>query len=686
MQYGQFSSQDRSGPPPPATHAPEPAPAPTPVAASFRELRRARAAVDERWKVDQGRKGVLGAWLALTAPPPASALASLTERERLRKAELSAYVLFGILLIGLVLIPNGLANKPTLLSAAIIIASAVLAAMLNRADRTTEAALMLIGAFYVALGGALVAAPNLDLMWMPALDFFAVPVLLAGLLLPRWAPFVAAGLGSAAVVALLQLKPRDPWLTTMVSQLGIYHFMVRPIALMLVVAIASWLWSRSVEQAIRRADRAEEVAAMEHQLAEQKRQLDRGIQNLLETHVRVANGDFSARAATSQDNMLWQIAVSLNNLLSRLGKYAYLEQRLQHTEHEIDRLAGALENAQTGRKPAWPAPSGTRVDRLLAAITGRSAAAHMTPGMPDLVTSPTVRMPGRPAQRASRDSGPHRVPPITGQWREVPATPQGEKKAANGAEAGASWPQTPHMPARPIESVDGFRPAPFTGTDDRTRAEGQGLSSGSSAAGGVPAWLFPQAQSHGQSQPEPPARSRAPDKHNGWHASPAPRPSAPPSHWAMEPLPPLPPLPQTHTVPGTDHGANGSQLDGQNEAAAPNAHANGHGAAPGGSQQMLAYGFSESFPGQLQRPAHAEPVPPFVEGPATERDQPEQHMSGADETRSMPAMEGVTEGVSQPRGQDHTYDAEPGGQSAQGNEMSWPDWPAFLKSLDDPAQ
>src|SRR5690349_22119005 len=41
---------------------------------------------------------------------------------------------------------------------------------------------------------------------------------------------------------------------------------------------------------------------------------------LFRSHVRAANGDYTARAPLGQDNLLWQIASSLNNLLSRLQR------------------------------------------------------------------------------------------------------------------------------------------------------------------------------------------------------------------------------------------------------------------------------------------------------------------------------------------------------------------------------
>jgi hypothetical protein len=634
------------------------------VSPSYKGLRRAKAAQDDRWKLEGGRRGLLGVWLNLTAPPPASALASVAERERLRKAELSAYVAFGILLLGLALIPNGLQQQQhsTLFGVILIALAGVGAAILNRANHTVAAAIILIAVLFISVGGAMAASKNLDLMWMPALDFFAVPVFLSGLLLSRRAPFFAAGAGIAAVVLLLELKPRDPWLTQMVAQLGIYHFMVRPVMLMLIVAIASWLGARSVEQAIRRADRAEEVAAMEHQMAEQKRQLDRGIQNLLETHVRVANGDFSARAATTQDNVLWQIAVSLNNLLSRLGKYATVEQHLARTEREIDRVAIAADSARAGRSVIWPAASGTRVDRLLTVLTAGQRQHHGEhPPAPPAdgfgAASPTRpqahRQPARPPTPGGTDSWNTTViPTITGEWREVSARHASAQDAFEPiGGAGAGRPATPSAPGaapRPGAGEPGsvrFRPTPDP------RANG--------------AFADPFAQPFPHATPPLPRQGPS-DRHDaaaGATPRPAQRPPAPSaspaSHWEMEPLPPLPSVPLSTPRPTSAPRPGGQRPEAAPPpdwwSAAQRELAQEHGASGSGWRV-----FSESFPGQL------------------------------DHSPARQAQHAAHEGAaSSPQRTDHDQSGRAGAESAGGvpaaepQPEDWPDWPGFLKSLGD---
>src|SRR5260370_36787027 len=149
-------------------------------------------------------------------------------------------------------------------------------------------------------------------------------------------------------------------------------------ALELVPALGGYLWVRGPGAAVRRAERAEEIDALEHMIAEQKRQLDIGVQQILQTHIRAANGDFGARAPLGQDNALWQISSSLNNLLARLQRAGNAEYRLQRTEEELQRLAAALQDAQSCRRPILPAPSGTSVHPISEIITRGSPLSPLT--------------------------------------------------------------------------------------------------------------------------------------------------------------------------------------------------------------------------------------------------------------------------------------------------------------------
>jgi len=149
--------------------------------------------------------------------------------------------------------------------------------------------------------------------------------------------------------------------------------------LQIIVAFVTYLWVTGAQQAIQRADRAEEIAALEqreierqqHEI-EQKQQLDIGIQQILQTHVQVANGNFSARAPLGRENVLWQIAYSLNNLLARLQGYHQMQEQVQRNRAAITYLVQAIQQAKRKGIPLQVERTGTPVDALILELSTRS--------------------------------------------------------------------------------------------------------------------------------------------------------------------------------------------------------------------------------------------------------------------------------------------------------------------------
>ena len=153
--------------------------------------------------------------------------------------------------------------------------------------------------------------------------------------------------------------------------------LVRPIALELILAVVAYLWVRSMDFALRRADRAEEIAGLQKRELARILALQEGVRQLLDTHVAVANGNFTARVPVLRDQMLWQVGVSLNLLIRRLQSFVeqlprgeqqnhqYADWLAWRTSQEAELLANALRQAQRGEQPNWPEPSGTPLDSVV---------------------------------------------------------------------------------------------------------------------------------------------------------------------------------------------------------------------------------------------------------------------------------------------------------------------------------
>lgn len=402
--------------------------------------------LQDRWP-GQGITGLPRAnwWLRLTSSGWDKLQVTIEQRELVRRSQLTSWIILGLTVMLVVLVPTGFQDPATLAAVGVAFAGTLIAAVLNRFGWVTVAGsllvLLVIGGVMGALAGASDAAIHagagtLTMIYIPAYDLLAIAVVLGASILPRGAAFIVAAVNIALIITDFNLQPKAGELLLWLQLEGPAGLIARPIGLQIIVATVAFLWVRGTDQAIRRADRAEEVAAIEHQLAEQKRQLDVGIRQILETHVRVANGDFSARAPLTQDNVLFQIAASLNNLLNRLGRAAQSEHFYQRTVAEIGRLRDSLLAARSGRPALWPAPSGTPVDALIEVIAGPARQGPSAP-FPQVGSasgprvgpefqSPSMPFPGAaPLPQDWRPSG-------TGEWDAPHPQPGGPEPRPGG--------------------------------------------------------------------------------------------------------------------------------------------------------------------------------------------------------------------------------------------------------------
>jgi hypothetical protein len=345
----------------------------------------------------------------------------------------------------ILLSPAGIGSPSTAAAIAIAFVGLIVCAIFNHAGWTTAAGIFMVVLIDAGIFGALAGGTGgLEVVDLPAFDLLAISVVVAATILPRLAAFIVAMCNCIVIVASFLLLPEAPDLMHQVAALGTIALLARPIGLQILLAIVAFLWVRGVDEQVRRADRAEEMAALEHAYAVQRQQLEIGVQQILQTHVRIANGDYNARAPLTQDNVLWQIAVSLNNLVTRLrtssqeaGQAGY---ELARQNDEIQRLAMALRDLQANRRPVWPAPTGTAVDQLIIILSGRSRPQQYTLG-----AAPYSRD-GSPQQGgSSRPGGPptHTPTPAPGQSTFPPESSGWPSYAQPGPSPSSTWPPAP---------------------------------------------------------------------------------------------------------------------------------------------------------------------------------------------------------------------------------------------------
>jgi hypothetical protein len=347
----------------------------------------------------------LHGWYYLTAPPEAPENARLGEREAARRGHLASVVLFFVILLVLPAIPTAIGNPVLTVILALVITIDIVALVLNRSGRTTLAGVLVVVGIEIGLGSSILTVPGgLGASNLPMLDLMVQAECVAVSLLLPSSVFLVAFVNALFFVCVLNLTPVTPDLAQLLKTDG-SRIVSSPIILQVIVAIVTYLWVTSANKAIQRADRAEEIATLEQreierqqQEIEQKQQLDIGIQQILQTHVEVANGNFTARAPLGRENVLWQIAYSLNNLLARLqsysqmiGEYQHLQeenyrlhdtlqskssaqQELQRTREAAAYLVELIERSKGGRIHALPLRTGTIIDSVAAHLNGYAPA------------------------------------------------------------------------------------------------------------------------------------------------------------------------------------------------------------------------------------------------------------------------------------------------------------------------
>ena len=338
-------------------------------------------------------------WYRMAAPPEPSASASIQQREAYRRGKLIAIVLGAVAIVATIGTLAGiliLHNINQILTVSPCIVVAFFTALLNRRGQVVIAGILMVLVAEASVMGSVVAVslPAMSVYALPVLDLLVLPEIIAVSLLPPAFVFMSAVMNIAFIVSTLTfLFPHNAELIkTLHASLG--DAVARPVVIQILTAVVSFLWVRSAEQAIYRANRATTIATLEHDMAEQahaiaqqKRRLDASIQQIVETHTRVANGDLKARVPLTQGNVLWEVAGALNNLLSRFqravqaerrveelqrqGQWAHqVEYRLRLLKQEIEKQASIIRSAKRSRRPVRFNRTETMIDPLLVELDG----------------------------------------------------------------------------------------------------------------------------------------------------------------------------------------------------------------------------------------------------------------------------------------------------------------------------
>jgi len=320
------------------------------------------------------RSTPLGWWYGLVALSEPPIGATLRERERTRHSRLVAIFLLAFLLIevgGLYQYVVVDSDHPPMI-ALLLIACAVLILIggLNRVGYVTLAGLLMVLLADLSLP-SIPATGEVDLQHLGAFYLSIASLLVAASVLPAVTVFPIAVINSAAVLSIIFFLPHTAEFDSVLRSNDAQQVLAGPLLMQIIVAIVAYLWANSMVRAMRRADRAEEIAYLQRRAANQQVELEEGVRQLLAVHAQVASGDFRVRTSGLRNPLLWRVGSSLNALIARLSRTAQADYLLRLEQEEARRLAEAIYLTRSGRQAIWPAPTGLPLDIVLEALRTR---------------------------------------------------------------------------------------------------------------------------------------------------------------------------------------------------------------------------------------------------------------------------------------------------------------------------
>lgn len=335
-------------------------------------------------------------WFRLTAPnlPEKPTFA---QREAARRGRLASITVLFFSLFMLFPFFQGLAQgnpKQAIPVAISIVINAIALVTLNRKGMISAAGWLIV--LVIDIGfflGVFTLPGGLAYQNLRSMDIIAEAVLVIVAFFPPRSVFIIAIINSAVIILWTCFGPHNQDIVQAL-QTNAYSLFYPPISLEIFLAILLFLWANSALKAIRDLDVSEKMVQLERREIERqsqeinlKKQLEDGIQMMLETHVKAANGDFSARAPLTKENILWKLAYSLNNLLARLERFTAESRTYATTQEAIHVIAQQIRQAKATNRPLTLSRTGTPLDELLIELNtlqkgNAEAKGHMEANIP----------------------------------------------------------------------------------------------------------------------------------------------------------------------------------------------------------------------------------------------------------------------------------------------------------------
>jgi hypothetical protein len=209
-------------------------------------------------------------WLRMTSAGWDQPQDTIEQREKARRSRLTSWVLLVELIALVAFIPATFSDRASAFTVGFAAILLIFELFLNRKGFVTIAGTILVVIACLAVIGVVAGSADghIHLVYLPAYDFLVVAIILGASILPRSSAFIIAFVNIGLIYGDLLLQPWSPDLHQAISQYGMVVIAGRPVAIQVVAAVISFLWIRGMDQALKRADRAEELRDLEQRFKE----------------------------------------------------------------------------------------------------------------------------------------------------------------------------------------------------------------------------------------------------------------------------------------------------------------------------------------------------------------------------------------------------------------------------------
>lgn len=291
-------------------------------------------------------RGLLAWWYRHTTPLDPPVGATFAQRDRVRRGRIASAIMLFLGSVLLLVAPIGLLgpNKQILYTALTVWVVIGVCIALNRRGKVNLVGVLICLSVNVGMYVSILRAPGgLSLDDKDILYLLVFAELFIGAMLPVNWVFVPALVNIAFSILELTLAPHTPAFAALLPT-DRATMLFRIIQMHVLVTGVIWIVGSHAREAIQRADRAEELARLQHTLSQMhERQLQEAqrlqatIETIITTLTRQAQGEVTARMPAMEGETLWPLVGSLNTLLARYQRARQAEQEVEQARLLIQR-------------------------------------------------------------------------------------------------------------------------------------------------------------------------------------------------------------------------------------------------------------------------------------------------------------------------------------------------------------